>query len=111
MSCCDRENVVKILMQSPLRDTINHSDSQGFNCLYYAVYHGHLPIVSLLKKIGVEYRKDSKGTSCLHIAIMRGHLSIVEFFLKRTPRSTVDDLQVSPTNLQTQDKAKQKELE
>jgi len=77
-------NIVKILLQSPMRETINHCDSQGFNCLYYATYHGHLEIVKLLKKVGIAYAKDAKGTSCLHIAIMRGNLDIVDFLLTKT---------------------------
>ena len=72
-------------MESPLEKTINTKDSQGFNCLYYAVYHGHLPIVKLLKRSNVNYERDAKGTTCLHIAIMRGHASIVEFLLMKTP--------------------------
>lgn len=69
-------NVVKLLMQSPLRESINEVDSQGFNCLYYAVYHGHLEVVKVLKKLDVVYKADNKGTTCLHVAIMRGHLHI-----------------------------------
>ena len=69
-----------------MRDSLNEVDSQDFNCLYYAVYHGHLDVVKMLKMVGVEYKKDGKGTSCLHIAIMRNHYQIVEFFLKRTPK-------------------------
>ncbi len=69
-----------------MRDSLNEVDSQEFNCLYYAVYHGHLDVVKMLKMVGVEYKKDGKGTSCLHIAIMRGHFQIVEFFLRKTPK-------------------------
>lgn len=68
-------------------------DSQGFNCLYYAVYHGHVDVVNLLKKVGVDYQKDAKGTSCLHIAIMRGHLNIVEYLLRKTQRAQIDELE------------------
>lgn len=64
-------NIVKILLSSPLRETINAEDSQGFNCLYYAVYHGHLNIVKMLKDCNISYKKDAKGTTCLHIAISR----------------------------------------
>ena len=71
---------------------MNALDVQGFNCLYYAVYHGHLEVVQLLKKLDIKYQKDSKGTSCLHVAIMRGHLHIVEFLLKKTPKTAVNDL-------------------
>ena len=69
-----------------MRESINDVDNQGFNCLYYAVYHGHLPVVKLLKSVSINYQKDKKGTSPVHIAIMRGHMSIVEFLLKRTPK-------------------------
>ena len=65
-----------------MRETINDVDSQGFNCLYYAVYHGHIQIVNVLKKVQINYKKDAKDTSCLHIASMRGHAHIVEFLLK-----------------------------
>lgn len=54
-----------------MREALNHTDVNGFSCLYYACYHGHLAIVKLLKKMSVEYIKDKKGTSCLHVAIMR----------------------------------------
>lgn len=84
-------------MQSPMRESINNNDSQGFNCLYYAVYHGHLEVVTLLKKLEVVYQKDAKGTSCLHVAVMRGHLHIAEFLLKKTPRSLADDILHQPT--------------
>lgn len=73
-----------------MRDNMDDLDSQGFNCLYYAVYHGHLPVVKLLKSVQVAYQKDKKGTSCVHVAIMRGHLSIVEFLLKKTPKYIED---------------------
>lgn len=76
---------------------MNSVDSQGFNCLYYAVYHGHLEVVKLLKKLDVKYQKDAKGTSVLHVAIMRGHLHIVEFLLKKTPKTAVNDLRNLPT--------------
>ena len=84
-------------MQSPLRESINAKDSQGFNCLYYACYHGHLSIVQLLKKVNIEYEKDNKGTSCLHVAIQRGHLAIVDFLLKKTPKSLLSDQSVLPS--------------
>ena len=71
---------------------MNKLDTQGFNCLYYAVYHGHLEIVRLFKKLDIKYQKDLKGTSCLHVAIMRGHLHIVEFLLKKTPKTAINDL-------------------
>jgi len=80
------ENVVKILLESPMKDRINELDSQNFNALYYAVYHGHLPVTKLLKAAEIEYKKDEKDTSCLHIAVMRGHTHIVDFFLKKTPK-------------------------
>lgn len=48
-------NVVRILLQSVMRETLNHVDSQGFNCLYYAVYHCHLDIAKMLKKVYVDY--------------------------------------------------------
>jgi len=73
-----------LIVESPLVKTLDRTDSQGFNCLYYATYHGHLEIVKILKTLHVPYQKDAKGTSCLHIAIMRGHYDIVEFFLKKT---------------------------
>jgi ankyrin repeat protein len=38
-------NIVKIILQSPMRESMKELDKQGFNCLYYAVYHGHLEIV------------------------------------------------------------------
>jgi len=60
-----------------MRESMQECDSQGFNCLYYAVYHGHLEIVKLLKSMGIPYQKDAKGTSVLHVAIMRGHDHIV----------------------------------
>ena len=75
---------MKILLQSPIGDLKNEADKQGFNCLYYAVYHGHLSVVKLLKRGGVDYMKDAKDTSCLHIAIMRGHSHIIEFLLTQT---------------------------
>ena len=65
---------------------LNDVDNQGFNCLYYAVYHGHLPVVKLLKSVSINYEKDKKGTSAVHIAIMRGHVHIVDFLLKKTPK-------------------------
>ena len=74
-----------------MREQLNECDSQGFNCLYYAVYHGHNDVVKLLKSVGIEYKKDSKGTSVLHVAIMRGHDHIVRFLLSRTQK--IDDLQ------------------
>lgn len=80
------KNIVKILLQSPVRESINDVDNQGFNCLYYAVYHGHLPVVKLLKSVSINYEKDKKGTSAVHIAIMRGHHHIVDFLLKKTPK-------------------------
>lgn len=43
------ENVVQILLESVLGETLNHGDTEGFNCLYYATYHGHLHIVKMLK--------------------------------------------------------------
>ena len=86
---------MRILLQSVMRETLNHVDSQGFNCLYYATYHSRLEVVKLLKKVGVEYTKDNKGTSCLHVAIMRNHLQIVDFFLKRTSKQALNE-SVSP---------------
>ena len=80
------KNIVKILLQSPMRDNMDDEDSQGFNCLYYAVYHGHLPVVKLLKSVQIKYQKDKKGTSCLHVAIMRGHVQIAEFLIKKTQK-------------------------
>ena len=74
-----------------MRETIDKTDIHGFNCLYYACYHGHLPIVKLLKKMGIEYTKDRKGTSCLHIAIMRGQTDIVDFLLSKTSKSILQD--------------------
>ena len=79
-----------------MRDLINDKDTQGFNCLYYAAYHGHLRIVQILKKMNIDYAKDKKGTSCLHVAITRGHDAITEFLLRKTPRSELNDLQNSP---------------
>jgi len=64
-----------------MRESLAECDSQGFNCLYYAVYHGHIDIVKLLKSVAVPYQKDAKGTSVLHVAIMRGHDNIVNFLL------------------------------
>ena len=80
-----------------MKDSMKELDSQGFNCLYYAVYHGHIEIVKLLKKLEITYQKDTKGTTCLHVAIMRGHLHIAEFLLKKTPKSAVNDLRNLPT--------------
>ena len=77
-------------MQSPLRETMDELDSQGFNCLYYATYHKNLSIVALLKKYNVAYARDSKGTSCLHVAIQRGHQEIVEFLLNKTVTQVVN---------------------
>jgi len=54
-----------------MRESMKETDKQGFNCLYYAVYHGRLEIVKMLKKVMVQYDKDEKGTSCLHVAIMQ----------------------------------------
>jgi ankyrin repeat protein len=79
-------------MQSPLRDSLKRVDSQGFNCLYYAVYHGHIKVVKMLKKLNIEYQRDSKGTSCLHVALMKGHLDIVDFLLQKTPKQALLDL-------------------
>ena len=83
---------MKIILASPMNTLMNNEDSQGFNCLYYAVYHGHIEIVQLLKKFECEYKKDAKGTSCLHVAIMRGHLHIAEFLLNKTPKNKINDL-------------------
>lgn len=90
--------MVKILLQSVMRETLNHVDSQGFNCLYYATYHCRLEVVKLLKKVSVEYKKDNKGTSCLHVAIMRNHFQIVEFFLKKTSKQALNE-SVSPRDI------------
>ena len=79
--------------------------------MYYAAYHGHLEIVKLLKKIGIEYTKDDKGTSCLHIAIMRGHLNIVEFFLRKTPRGQLEELTREIDEAQKNTKTSAKEIE
>ena len=83
-------------MQSSMEQSKNHVDVQGFNCLYYATYHGHLEIVKLLKKLEVQYAKDSKGTSCLHIALMRGHYQIAELFLRKTSEQDRIELQNKP---------------
>ena len=83
-------NIVAILIEGPLEKSKNYTDSQGFNCLYYAVYHGHLEVVRLLKRWNVEYEKDDKGTSCLHIAIMKGYADIVSFLLYKTPEVAQD---------------------
>mmetsp|Transcript_40410 Transcript_40410/g.52983 ORF Transcript_40410/g.52983 Transcript_40410/m.52983 type:complete len:157 (-) Transcript_40410:1312-1782(-) len=101
------KNIVKILLQSPIRESVNEEDSQGFNCLYYAVYHGHLPVVKLLKSISIAYKVDAKGTSCLHIAIMRGHANIVDFILKKTPKFIEES--ASKSNAQKNDMQKKKE--
>lgn len=82
-------NVCKILFQSSMREKLNDVDSQGFNCLYYATYHGHLEIVKLLKKMKIQYAKDSKDTSCLHIAVMRGHSHVAEFLLRKTSKKAL----------------------
>ena len=95
-----------------MRETINHTDSQGFNCLYYATYHGHLEVVKLLKKVGINYSTDAKGTSCLHIAITRGNLAIVDFLLTRTIKRAVEgELQPNLMGAQDRNKARQRELE
>ena len=60
------------------------TDIDGFNCLYYAVYYGHLEICELLKQHKIEYARDHKGTTCLHVAVQRGFLDIVNFFCKKT---------------------------
>ena len=94
-----------------MKDQLNKLDTQGFNCLYYAVYHGHLEIVKLFKKFDIKYQKDLKGTSCLHVAIMRGHLHIVEFLLSKTSKTAINDLRnvtmqsnsTSPVSKQTKD--------
>ena len=54
------------------------------------MYHGHLPVVKLLKSVSINYEKDKKGTSVVHIAIMRGHVAIVDFLLKKTPKFVED---------------------
>ena len=58
IDCLFSLNIIKLLMQSPMREQMNALDSQGFNCLYYAVYHGHLEVVKLLKKLDIKYQKD-----------------------------------------------------
>jgi ankyrin repeat protein len=62
-------NVIEILLESVIGSTLNHTDTEGFNALYYATYYGHINVVGLLKVRIIEYAKDKKGTSCLHVAI------------------------------------------
>lgn len=75
---------------------MNNEDSQGFNCLYYATYHGHLSIVAMLKKLGCDYKKDKKDTSCMHIAITRGFVHILKFFLTKADKNAIAALRSSP---------------
>ena len=96
-------------MESHLDKTLNDKDTQGFNALYYAVYHGHLSIVKLLKRYTINYEKDAKGTSCLHIAIMRGHLDIVDFLLTKTPELAQKGAD-TPANKGNSKEAEEKEL-
>lgn len=104
--------IVKILLQGPMRESVNEVDSQGFNCLYYATYHGHVEIVKLLKRVQVPlvmYKKDDKGTSCLHIAAMRGHANVVQFLLQKTPK--VEDDFVGANNVALGNGQKKEKLE
>ena len=63
---------------------IDRQDRQGYNCLYYATYYGHINVLQRLKQQGVRYEKSYNGTTCLHMAAKRGLLSVVDFFLTRT---------------------------
>ena len=73
-------DIIQILLECQIGDTLNQRDTQGFNCLYYATYYGHLDVVELLKSHNVSYSKDNKGTSCLHIATQKGFHHIVRFY-------------------------------
>lgn len=68
-----------------------YEDSNGFNCLYYATYYGHIDIVRHLKeKWNVPYKPSKSGTTCLHVAVRRGHADLVEFFLDKLKESDKD---------------------
>ena len=76
-------NIVNLLLSAPGSD-IHALDKQGFNCLYYATYYGHIEVLEKLKQMQVVYKSAHNGTSCLHIAVKKGHSHVIDFFLTRT---------------------------
>ena len=78
-----RLNIVNLLLSAP-GVNINRLDKQGFNCLYYATYYGHIEVLEKLKSLGVEYLPGYNGTTCLHVAVKKSHMHIIDFFLSRT---------------------------
>ena len=71
-------------MMSAPGSEIDRQDRQGYNCLYYATYYGHINVLKRLKQQGVRYEKSYNGTTCLHIAAKRGLNNVIDFFLSRT---------------------------
>lgn len=72
-----------MILSAPGTD-LQRADEQGFNCLYYATYYGHIEVLERLKLLGVDYRKGHNGTSCLQVAVKKGHMHVIDFFLTRT---------------------------
>jgi ankyrin repeat protein len=77
-----RETVVRVVLNS---QEVNQQkrDARGFNCLHYAVQHGHLAVVKCLKKEETPYIASNDGTTCLHIAVRKGYTQIVDFLLEK----------------------------
>ena len=76
-------NIVNLMLSAPGSE-IDRQDRQGYNCLYYATYYGHINILRRLKQQGIRYEKSYNGTTCLHIAAKRGLNLAIDFFLQRT---------------------------
>jgi len=74
--------VIEIILKNKLTEQ-NYEDANGYNCLYYATYYGHLDVIKHLKSINVPYKKSKNGTNCLHVAVRRNYPNIVEYFLNK----------------------------
>mmetsp|Transcript_29770 Transcript_29770/g.40224 ORF Transcript_29770/g.40224 Transcript_29770/m.40224 type:complete len:92 (+) Transcript_29770:280-555(+) len=75
--------VIDLLLKNPNIKKAQ-TDLEGYNCLYYATFYGHLPVVERLKEHDVPYKPSKNGTTCLHVAVRKDFLRIAKFFLEKT---------------------------
>lgn len=88
---------------------VNHIDSNGQNCIFWAASHGHEEMCKLLVNRNTNFSQiDNNRETPLHYAKKNKHRNIVEYFsrLKKSIKKQKDDIKMESSQQESRGKAR-----